>query len=182
MNTSRKPIKSCRNTLLNRSTNITVTLLSLRMSDNTRCGRRSTSNSRNPDSGLNSGGLGTMGFSLPAAIGAQLGCPEKTVVNINGDGSYIMTIQELVPAVTMKLPLKIFIINNMYLGMVRQWQELFHGKRYSAVDYHDNPDFALLAQAFGATGLRVEHTRRCRTCTAEGKRDYRRSCRHRLHR
>ena len=110
-----------------------------------------------PRQWLNSGGLGTMGFSLPAAIGAQLGCPDKTVVNINGDGSYIMTIQELVPAVTMKLPLKIFIINNMYLGMVRQWQELFHGKRYSAVDYHDNPDFALLAQAFGATGLRVEH-------------------------
>ena len=110
-----------------------------------------------PRQWLNSGGLGTMGFSLPAAIGAQLGCPDKTVVNINGDGSYIMTIQELVPAVTLKLPLKIFIINNMYLGMVRQWQELFHGKRYSAVDYHDNPDFALLAQAFGATGLRVEH-------------------------
>ena len=110
-----------------------------------------------PRQWLNSGGLGTMGFSLPAAIGAQLGCPDKTVVNINGDGSYIMTIQELVPAVTMKLPLKIFIINNMYLGMVRQWQELFHNKRYSAVDYHDNPDFALLAQAFGATGLRVEH-------------------------
>lgn len=110
-----------------------------------------------PRQWLNSGGLGTMGFSLPAAIGAQLGCPDKTVVNINGDGSYIMTIQELVPAITLKLPLKIFIINNMYLGMVRQWQELFHGKRYSAVDYHDNPDFALLAQAFGATGIRVEH-------------------------
>ena len=110
-----------------------------------------------PRQWLNSGGLGTMGFSLPAAIGAQLGCPDKTVVNINGDGSYIMTIQELVPAVTMQLPIKVFIINNMYLGMVRQWQELFHGKRYSAVDYHDNPDFALLAQAFGATGLRVEH-------------------------
>ena len=110
-----------------------------------------------PRQWLNSGGLGTMGFSLPAAIGAQLGCPDKTVVNINGDGSYIMTIQELVPAITMKLPLKIFIINNMYLGMVRQWQELFFDKRYSAVDYHDNPDFALLAQAFGATGLRVEY-------------------------
>ena len=105
---------------------------------------------------INSGGLGTMGFSLPAAIGAQFGCPEKTVININGDGSYVMTIQELIPAITHKLPIKIFIINNMYLGMVRQWQELFHNKRYSAVDYHDNPDFALLAQAFGATGLRVE--------------------------
>ena len=102
-----------------------------------------------------------MGFSLPAAIGAQLGCPDKTVVNINGDGSYIMTIQELVPAITLKLPLKIFIINNMYLGMVRQWQELFHGKRYSAVDYHDNPDFALLAQAFGATGFALNTLKMC---------------------
>ena len=105
---------------------------------------------------LNSGGLGTMGFSLPATIGAQLGRPDKTLVNINGDGSFIMNIQELVPAVTMKLPLKIFIINNMYLGMVRQWQEMFFQKRYSAVDYHDNPDFAKLAEAFGATGIRVE--------------------------
>ena len=118
---------------------------------------------------LNSGGLGTMGFSLPAAIGAQLGCPDKTIVNINGDGSYIMTIQELVPAVTLKLPLKIFIINNMYLGMVRQWQELFHQKRYSAVDYHDNPDFALLAQAFGATGLRVERIEDVRPALEKAK-------------
>ncbi len=122
-----------------------------------------------PRQWLNSGGLGTMGFSLPAAIGAQLGCPDKTVVNINGDGSYIMTIQELVPAITLKLPLKIFIINNMYLGMVRQWQELFHGKRYSAVDYHDNPDFALLAQAFGATGIRVEHTEDVRPALQKAK-------------
>ena len=105
---------------------------------------------------LNSGGLGTMGFSLPATIGAQLGRPDKTLVNINGDGSFIMNIQELVPAVTMKLPLKIFIINNMYLGMVRQWQEMFFQKRYSAVDYHDNPDFAKLSEGFGATGIRVE--------------------------
>ena len=97
-----------------------------------------------------------MGFSLPATIGAQLGRPDKTLVNINGDGSYIMNIQELIPAVTMKLPLKIFIINNMYLGMVRQWQELFYNQRYSAVDYHDNPDFAKLADAFGATGIRVD--------------------------
>ena len=122
-----------------------------------------------PRQWLNSGGLGTMGFSLPAAIGAQLGCPDKTVVNINGDGSYIMTIQELVPAITLKLPLKIFIINNMYLGMVRQWQELFHGKRYSAVDYHDNPDFALLAQAFGATGIRVEHIEDVRPALQKAK-------------
>ena len=118
---------------------------------------------------INSGGLGTMGFSLPAAIGAQFGCPDKTVVNINGDGSYIMTIQELIPAITYKLPLKIFIINNMYLGMVRQWQELFHNKRYAAVDYHDNPDFALLAQAFGATGLRVERVEDVRPMLQKAK-------------
>ena len=109
-----------------------------------------------PRQWLYSGGLGTMGFSMPAMIGAQIGRPDKTQVNINGDGSFIMTIQELVPAVSMKLPLKIFIINNMYLGMVRQWQELFFNKRYAAVDYHDNPDFAKLAEAFGATGIRVE--------------------------
>jgi len=109
-----------------------------------------------PRQWLNSGGLGTMGFSMPAMIGAQIGRPDKTQVNINGDGSFIMTIQELVPAVSMKLPLKIFIINNMYLGMVRQWQELFFNKRYAAVDYHDNPEFAKLAEAFGATGIRVE--------------------------
>ena len=109
-----------------------------------------------PRQWLNSGGLGTMGFSMPAMIGAQIGRPDKTQVNINGDGSFIMTIQELVPAVSMKLPLKIFIINNMYLGMVRQWQELFFNKRYAAVDYHDNPDFAKLAEAFGATGIRIE--------------------------
>ena len=127
-----------------------------------------------PRQWLNSGGLGTMGFqaSQPQSE-AQLGCPVTKPSSISTvTGSYIMTIQELVPAVTMKLPLKIFIINNMYLGMVRQWQELFHGKRYSAVDYHDNPDFALLAQAFGATGLRVEHPEDVRTCTPEGKRDY----------
>ena len=122
-----------------------------------------------PRQWLNSGGLGTMGFSLPAAIGAQLGCPDKTVVNINGDGSYIMTIQELVPAITMKLPLKVFIINNMYLGMVRQWQELFHQKRYAAVDYHDNPDFALLAEAFGATGIRVERIEDVRPALEKAK-------------
>ena len=118
---------------------------------------------------LNSGGLGTMGFSLPATIGAQLGRPDKTLVNINGDGSYIMNIQELVPAVTMKLPLKIFIINNMYLGMVRQWQELFFNQRYSAVDYHDNPDFAKLAEAFGATGIRVERPEDVRPAMEKAK-------------
>ena len=118
---------------------------------------------------LNSGGLGTMGFSLPATIGAQLGRPDKTLVNINGDGSFIMNIQELVPAVTMKLPLKIFIINNMYLGMVRQWQEMFFQKRYSAVDYHDNPDFAKLAEAFGATGIRVERPEEVRPALEQAK-------------
>ena len=122
-----------------------------------------------PRQWLNSGGLGTMGFSMPAMIGAQIGRPDKTQVNINGDGSFIMTIQELVPAVSMKLPLKIFIINNMYLGMVRQWQELFFNKRYAAVDYHDNPDFAKLAEAFGATGIRVEKIEDVRPALEQAK-------------
>ena len=122
-----------------------------------------------PRQWLNSGGLGTMGFSMPAMIGAQIGRPDKTQVNINGDGSFIMTIQELVPAVSMKLPLIIFIINNMYLGMVRQWQELFFNKRYAAVDYHDNPDFAKLAEAFGATGIRVEKIEDVRPALEQAK-------------
>jgi acetolactate synthase-1/2/3 large subunit len=119
---------------------------------------------------INSGGLGTMGYSLPAAIGAQIGRPDKMIVNITGDGGFIMNIQELVTAVALKLPIKVFIINNMYLGMVRQWEELFWNRRYSGVDYHDNPDFALLAQAFGATGLRVERIEDVRPALEKAKR------------
>lgn len=105
---------------------------------------------------LSSGGLGTMGFGLPAAIGAQLGQRDKTVFNIAGDGSIQMNIQELIVAVEHKLPIKIVILNNGYLGMVRQWQELFFNRRYSSTTLDFTPDFVKLAEAYGAVGIRVE--------------------------
>jgi acetolactate synthase-1/2/3 large subunit len=107
-----------------------------------------------PRTWISSGGLGTMGFGLPAAIGAQIGRPEKVVFDIAGDGSIQMNIQELATAVFNKLPVKIAILNNGYLGMVRQWQELFYNKRYSSTPLK-NPDFVKLAEAYGAKGLRV---------------------------
>ncbi|MEA2234036.1 MAG: acetolactate synthase large subunit [Solirubrobacteraceae bacterium] len=103
---------------------------------------------------INSGGLGTMGFGLPAALGAAVGCPDKTVVCIAGDGSIQMNIQELATCSEDKIPVKVFIMNNGYLGMVRQWQELFWDKRYSHVDMGSYPDFVKLADAYGATGMR----------------------------
>jgi len=103
---------------------------------------------------INSGGLGTMGFGLPAALGAQVGCPDATVVCIAGDGSIQMNIQELATCAEDKIPVKVFIMNNGYLGMVRQWQELFWDKRYSHVDMGSFPDFVKLAEAYGATGMR----------------------------
>jgi acetolactate synthase-1/2/3 large subunit len=103
---------------------------------------------------INSGGLGTMGFGLPAALGAQVGCPDQTVVCIAGDGSIQMNIQELATCSEDKIPVKVFIMNNGYLGMVRQWQELFWDKRYSHVDMGSYPDFVKLAEAYGATGMR----------------------------
>jgi acetolactate synthase-1/2/3 large subunit len=104
---------------------------------------------------INSGGLGTMGFGLPAALGAAVGCPDQTVVCIAGDGSVQMNIQELATCAEDKIPIKVFIMNNGYLGMVRQWQELFWDKRYSHVDMGNYPDFVKLAEAYGATGLRL---------------------------
>ncbi|MBW7956634.1 MAG: biosynthetic-type acetolactate synthase large subunit [Deltaproteobacteria bacterium] len=104
---------------------------------------------------LTSGGLGTMGFGFPAAIGAQIAFPEKTVVDIAGDGSLQMNIQELATAVQYKLPVKVVILNNMVLGMVRQWQELFFQKRYSHTCISVAPDFVKLAEAYGAVGLRA---------------------------
>jgi acetolactate synthase-1/2/3 large subunit len=104
---------------------------------------------------INSGGLGTMGFGLPAALGAAVGCPDETVVCIAGDGSIQMNIQELATCAQDKIPVKVFIMNNGYLGMVRQWQELFWDKRYSHVDMGSYPDFVKLADAYGATGLRL---------------------------
>jgi acetolactate synthase-1/2/3 large subunit len=108
-----------------------------------------------PNHFITSGGLGTMGFGLPAAIGAQVACPDKTVVDIAGDGSIQMNIQEMATAVQYDLPVKIVILNNGYLGMVRQWQQLFYGSRYSATRMNAAPDFVKLAEAYGAVGLRA---------------------------
>jgi acetolactate synthase-1/2/3 large subunit len=104
---------------------------------------------------INSGGLGTMGFGLPSALGAKVACPDETVACVAGDGSLIMNCQELATAVTENIPVKVFLMNNGYLGMVRQWQELFWDKRYSSVDMGASPDWVKLAEAFGATGMRI---------------------------
>jgi acetolactate synthase I/II/III large subunit len=103
---------------------------------------------------ITSGGLGTMGYGLPAAIGAASAAPAKQVILVSGDGSFQMNLQELITAVAYKLPLKIAIMNNGYLGMVRQWQEMFHQKRYSAVKI-SSPNFAKLAESYGAVGLKA---------------------------
>jgi acetolactate synthase-1/2/3 large subunit len=104
---------------------------------------------------ISSGGLGTMGFGLPASIGAQIAKPDELIIDIDGDSSFNMTLTELSTAVQYKLPIKVCIINNGYMGMVRQWQELFYGKRYSCSSLQ-NPDFANLAKAFGAVGYTVK--------------------------
>ena len=104
---------------------------------------------------VTSGGLGTMGFGLPAAIGAQVAFPDALVVDVAGDGSIQMNIQEMATAVQYRLPVKVVILNNCYLGMVRQWQELFYDKRYACTCMDHAPDFVKLAEAFGATGLRA---------------------------
>lgn len=109
-----------------------------------------------PRTFISSGGLGTMGYGFPAAIGAQIGCPDKMVFDIAGDGSFQMNIQELATAVNYKVPVKIAILNNGYLGMVRQWQELFFHRRYSQVDIKNGPDFVKVAEAYGAQGIRVD--------------------------
>ena len=105
-------------------------------------------------SNITSGGLGTMGFALPAAIGAKYGAPERTVVAIIGDGGFQMTIQELGTIMQFKPNVKIIILNNKFLGMVRQWQELFHEKRYSFVDI-TSPDFVQVAKGYGIAGQKV---------------------------
>ncbi len=111
---------------------------------------------RKPRLFLTSGGLGTMGYGFPAAIGAQVAFPERTVIDIAGDGSIQMNIQELATAVQYKLPVKVMIINNGYLGMVRQWQSLFYKRRYSHTSLVVSPDFVKLAEAYGAHGIRVQ--------------------------
>jgi acetolactate synthase-1/2/3 large subunit len=110
-----------------------------------------------PQTWVNSGGAGTMGFAVPAAIGAKVGRPDRTVWAIDGDGCFQMTAQELVTASAERIPVKIAILNNAYLGMVRQWQEMFYAERYSEVYLSpDLPDYVLWAEAMGCVGLRVE--------------------------
>lgn len=108
-----------------------------------------------PNSFITSGGLGVMGYGFPASIGAQVACPDRIVIDIAGDGSIQMNIQEMATAVANQIPVKIAILNNGYLGMVRQFQELFYGKRYSQTFLKGNPDFVKLAEAYGAVGLRA---------------------------
>jgi len=109
-----------------------------------------------PRTFLTSGGLGTMGYGLPAAIGAQVAFPNRLVIGISGDGSFQMNSQELATAVQYRLPIKVAILNNGYLGMVRQWQEFFYGKRYASSSLEGvSPDFVKLAEAYGAVGLRA---------------------------
>ena len=111
----------------------------------------------NPYSILTSGGAGTMGFGLPAAIGAQVANPNKKVLAVVGDGGFQMTFQELMLIKEYNLPVKIFIINNSYLGMVRQWQELFHEKRYSSVDLSYNPNFIKIGEAYGIKSIQLNN-------------------------
>jgi acetolactate synthase-1/2/3 large subunit len=111
-----------------------------------------------PNTWVNSGGLGTMGYAVPAAVGAKVGRPDRMVWAIDGDGCFQMTAQELVTAASERIPVKIAILNNAYLGMVRQWQELFYKERYSQVYLsYDTPDYVKLAEAYGCVGLRAEH-------------------------
>ncbi|MFA5291527.1 MAG: biosynthetic-type acetolactate synthase large subunit [Phycisphaerae bacterium] len=115
---------------------------------------------------ITSGGLGTMGFGLPAAIGAQVAKPDSLVIDIDGDSSFNMTMNELCTAVQYELPIKVCIINNGYMGMVRQWQELFYGKRYSKSSLK-NPQFAAVAEAFGAVGITVDKKSEVKTAIAK---------------
>ncbi len=119
---------------------------------NIRCGWRSICGFHTPRNHLSSGGLGTMGFGLPAAIGAQISRPQDTSIVVSGDGSFMMNVQELATIKRFRLPVKIVVIDNQRLGMVKQWQQLFFAGRYSETDLSDNPDFVSLAAAFAIPG------------------------------
>jgi acetolactate synthase-1/2/3 large subunit len=121
-----------------------------------------------PSHFVTSGGLGCMGFGLPAAIGAQIARPDALVVDIAGDGSIQMNIQEMATAVHFNLPIKVVILNNCFLGMVRQWQELFYDKRYACTCMDNAPDFVKLAEAYGAVGLRATQPAEVEAVLAEG--------------
>jgi acetolactate synthase-1/2/3 large subunit len=121
-----------------------------------------------PNHFITSGGLGCMGFGLPAAIGAQVACPNKLVVDVAGDGSIQMNIQEMATAVQYCLPVKVVILNNRYLGMVRQWQELFYDKRYACTGMDHAPDFVKIAEAYGAVGLRASKPAEVEAVLSEG--------------
>jgi acetolactate synthase-1/2/3 large subunit len=121
-----------------------------------------------PNCFITSGGLGCMGFGFPAAIGAQVACPDRLVVDIAGDGSIQMNIQELATAMQYKLPVKIVILNNRYLGMVRQWQELFYDKRYASTDIEYAPDFVKLAESYGGVGMRATRPEEVEPVLKEG--------------
>jgi acetolactate synthase-1/2/3 large subunit len=121
-----------------------------------------------PNCFITSGGLGCMGFGLPAAMGAQVACPDRLVVDIAGDGSIQMNIQEMATVVQHNLPVKIIILNNRYLGMVRQWQEFFYDKCYACTGMDHAPDFVKLAEAYGAVGLRAEKPEEVEPILKEG--------------
>ena len=135
-----------------------------------------------PNKWINSGGLGTMGFAVPAAMGAQVGRPDNVVWAIDGDGCFQMTNQELATCAINKIPIKVAVINNESLGMVRQWQTLFYNQRYSNTDLHSKriPDFVKLAEAYGCVGLRLRQPRGRRRHHPEGDGDQRRAGRRRL--
>ncbi len=117
---------------------------------------------------ITSGGLGTMGYGFPAAIGVQMAFPDRLVVDVAGDGSIQMNIQEMATAMEQRLPVKIVILNNQFLGMVRQWQELFYDRRYAATSFQLTPDFVKIAEAYGAKGLRATKVEEVESVLKEG--------------